>query len=389
MTAIVLAVLCALWLVQAILVVIHLREMVTLSEESPSEPDRWPSVSAIVPARDEEASIDAALRTRLADPYPRLEVVVVDDRSADATPDVISQLAAEDPRVVPVHVDELPAGWLGKINALERGRQAASGEWLLFSDADVHFEPGVLGSAVALCEERGLDLLALIPEFRSPSFMVNVVWSVFIRAFVLGVSPAAVRNVRSKVGAGSGSFMLVRRSSFDASPGFGELRMETGDDMALGVMLKRSGARCEIMNGRGAAWLPSYADYGTFLRGIEKNGATVATVPFVVFLCAMIAVAAVELSPLLAIVVAMVSSTSWLLALGVVTFAVATATNIYCLYDSTGTVVPAFLWPFGWLAMAYGLVRSAWLTHRRGGVMWRDTFYSLEELHEGRRFRLL
>jgi len=386
--ATVLALLCGVWLLQSALVFKRLSELLTLVDLDPADPAVWPRVSAIVPGRDEAASIGAALATRLDDDYPDLELVVVDDRSTDATPEIVARMAAADSRVVPIRVDEVPDGWLGKLNALERGTRAATGEWLLISDADIHFERGTLRKAVAFCEEQGRDFLALVPEFRSKSFAVNVLWATFIRILAMSLTPAGIRDPESSASAGSGSFMLMRRSAYDASPGFEHLRMETADDMALGMIIKQSGGRCEFMNGRDAAWLPSYPSIAAFMHGVEKNGSSLAGTPFPLVAAGMVLAGLVEYSPLITLGVGLATKTGWLTALGAATAAVATATAVGALWANTHTFVPALLWPIGWLGMATGVTRAAWLVHKRGGVVWRDTFYSTEEVLAGQRYKL-
>lgn len=182
--------------------------------------------------------------------------------------------------------------------------------------------------------------------------------------------------------------MLMRRSAYDASPGFEYLRMETADDMALGMIVKQSGGRCEFMNGRDAAWLPSYGSVPEFLRGIEKNGSSLAGTPFPLVVAGMAIAGLVEYSPLVALAVGLATQTGWLAALGAITTLVATATAVRALWVNTHTFVPALLWPIGWLGVATGVTRSAWLVHRRGGVVWRDTFYSSEEIMAGQRYKL-
>ena len=387
--SIVLAALCVLWFVQALLTIIHLTEIRTLVRLSPPEPPSWPRVSTIVPACNEARAIAAGLETRLTDDYPDLELVVVDDRSTDETPHIVATLADRDERLRVVRIDELPDGWLGKLNALEHGVRKATGPWLLFSDADIHLERGTLRRAVAYCEAEGLDFLALVPEFRSRSIAVNVVWSTFVRVLAMALSPAGVRNPRSKVAAGSGSFMLVRRSIYDASPGFEHLRMETGDDMAFGAMIKRAGGRCDFMSGRDAAWLPGYASLREFYVGIEKNGGTFAGTPFPLVLAVIFFAGILEYSPLIALGVGLATGTGWLALLGALTTVVATATACAAYRVNTGTLAPALLWPLGWLGMASGVARAARLARERGGVDWRGTFYTTEELNRGRRFNLV
>lgn len=386
--AITLALLCAVWLLQTAIVFKHLAELRTLSELNPPSPKTWPRVSAVIPSRNEVDELPAALASRLSDGYPDLELVVVDDRSTDETPAVLARIAASDTRVRPIRIEELPDRWLGKIHALARGVEAATGEWLLVSDADIHFEPDALRRAVALCEAEGLDFLALVPEFRSRSFTVDVLWAVFVRTFSLLCSPKAVRDPRSKASAGSGSFMLARRSAYDRTPGFEWLRMETADDMALGLMMKRAGARCEFMNGRGSARVSIYDSLSEFYRGVEKNAGSLAQRPFIVTFLAMAVAGLVEYSPVLAIIAGVARGVPWLVGVGIVSALLATFSTVAALRRNTGLVGPALLWPIGWALVTSGILRSVWLAKRRGGVVWRETFYPVADLLEGQRYKL-
>ena len=222
----------------------------TLAKLNPPEPESWPRVSVIAPARDEATTIGAALESRLADDYPDLEIVAIDDRSTDETGAIIRDLARNDDRLVPLRVDELPEGWLGKVNALKVGAEAASGEWLLFSDADVHVEPGSMRRAIAHALSEGFDHLAIIPEYGTGSVWVDAVWAVFMRIFGIMFDFSAIRDTsKPKAFIGSGAFNLVRREAFEATEGFEWLKLETTDDMSLGMMMKRNGFRCEGLDG--------------------------------------------------------------------------------------------------------------------------------------------
>jgi hypothetical protein len=386
--AIIVALFCVGWIAQAVRIFRNLAQIRDLAELTPPDPASWPRVSTITPARNEAADLADSLQSRLDDGYPELEIIVVDDRSEDRTPQIASGFAARDPRVRVVRIDELPDGWLGKVNALHRGVDAATGEWLLFSDADIELAPGMLGRAVAHCEDGDLDLLALIPEFRSRSGMVNVLWAVFVRAMALAMSPNAVRDPKSKAAVGSGGFTLVRRSAFDRTPGFEHLRLETADDMALGAMVKAAGGRCDYVNGRRAASVSIYDSVGAFLRGVEKNGSSLAHAPFAAVAAVFALLACVELAPLIALGLGLGAHIGWLAGLGAATTLLATAASIAPMHRNTGMVLPALGWPIGWPIMAFGVLRSAWLVHRRGGVTWRGTFYPIEEVLEAQRFRI-
>jgi hypothetical protein len=386
--AIIVAIFCGLWFVQAAVVFRNLSQIRDLAKLTPPDPGRWPRVSTIIPARNEATDIAASLESRLSDGYPDLELVVVDDRSDDETPQIIAGFAEQDARVVPVRVDELPDGWLGKVHALDRGVQVATGEWLLFSDADIELAPGMLSRAVAHCEAGGFDLLALIPEFRSRSGLIELLWAIFVRVMAMAASPNAVRDPRSKVAVGSGGFTLVRRGAFDRTPGFAHLRLETADDMALGAMCKAAGARCEYLNGRGAASVSIYDDLPAFFRGVEKNGSSLAHAPFAAVAAVFALLGCLEYSPLVALALGLGAGIGWLAWLGAATALLATVATVVPLHRNTGLWLPALGWPLGWALMAGGVLRSAWLVHRRGGVIWRDTFYPIADVLEAQRFRI-
>jgi cellulose synthase/poly-beta-1,6-N-acetylglucosamine synthase-like glycosyltransferase len=356
----------------------HLRRLADL----PSGPlEAWPPVSLVITARDEAETVGPALATRLAEDYPELEIIFVDDRSTDGTAAIVRRLAEEDPRLRSIHIDRLPDGWLGKVNALAKGVAAASGEYLVMSDADVHVRPDTLRRAVTACEKDGLDLLALIPDYTTASVGVSVVWTVFLRVLVSFVDPDKVRDPRSRAALGSGAFDLVRRSALDATPGFEWLRMETADDMALAMMLKRSGARIEAMDGRDCATVDIYTSVRRFIQGVEKNGGTTAAHPWR-FTLGMVAFLAVEYSPFAALAI----GPGWLRWTGLAAAVVATLVNMNALWTNTRRWAPALAWPLGSALFAYATMRSTWLAFIRGGLSWRGTFYPLREIDAARRF---
>ncbi len=376
-----LALCCVALLAETALFFRNLSGLRSLSTGAP-EPAAWPTVSVVMAARDEARAVGGAVASRFADDYPALEVVLVDDRSTDGTGDRAVAAAAGDPRFTYVRIDELPEGWLGKVHALARGYERASGDWLLFSDGDVAVRPGAVRAAIAHALTHDVDLLAVVPAFRNGSFLVDTVWAVFMRGLAVLADPRAIRDPRSRAVIGSGAFNLVRRDAFERTPGFEHIRMETGDDVALAQMVKRAGGTVEMVDGREFASVAIYRSVAELVRGIEKNGSTTAAYPFALFAGVFAVLGAVLTAP----AVALALGPDWLRALAAVTIVAYTAGDCVAVWVNTRQWAPGLAWPLGFAIMAYAMLRSTWLAHRRGGVYWRGTFYPLAQLAEGRRF---
>lgn len=348
-------------------------------------PPRWPLVSLIVPARDEAEAIEGATRSRLAQDYPALEIVLVDDRSTDDTPAIIDRLAADDPRVTAVHLTDLPDGWLGKLHALDQGVRRARGEWLLFTDADVNFAPDTLRRAVAWCEHGGFDHLAVLPDFNPQSPMLDACLDILVGGLVVGGRLWAVSDPTSSAAVGGGLFGLVRRSAFDRTGAFESLRMEVVDDIALGQLLKASGARPTVLNASGCVSLDFYRTLGELSRGLEKS-----TFPVI---------ARFSVARLIAMVAAMVyaETGSWLVAalspdraaraLGLAAALTMLTTSLVLARWLGRSLWPTVLKPVASLVFAAMLLRAGLTAWRRGSVEWRGTRYSLDSLREGQRVR--
>lgn len=384
-----LAIACVLVLAECALFARNRSHLRSLIDTHSPEPTQWPLVSVIIAGRDEALTVGAALTSRLADDYPALEIIFVDDRSSDQTTAAALKVAGEDPRLRMVRVDDLPAGWLGKVHALARGTELANGTWLLFSDADVEVSPDALRRAVSYVIEHDFDMLALVPAYRTGSFAVDSIWAVFMRILAMVMDPAKVRDPRSKAAIGSGAFNLVSREAFERTPGFEHIRLETGDDAALGQMIKQAGGGIEMIDGRGCASVAVYRSVPDLVRGIEKNGSTMVDKPFPLVLMGFAVWTAIELAPLAGVVAWSVGAAPlWLGALAAIALTLNTATYAFALWTNTRTWAAALVWPLGMVVFAFAIIRSVHLAHAQGGVYWRGTFYSLAELRVGRRYEV-
>jgi chlorobactene glucosyltransferase len=233
---------------------------------------RYPRVSVIIPARNEENEVERAVRSHLAQDYPDLQVVVVNDRSTDRTGEILRALNRKDPRLIVVDGREPPEGWLGKPHALWQGAQVAGGEVLLFADADVRYHhPRTLSEAVAVLEEGRLDLLAFFPKLEMRGFWENVLLPYLAVGVFLGFGfIAAQRRIRGlALGAGVGN--LVRRRAYDAVGGHAALRNSVVDDVRLAIELKRAGFSVVAMRAVDRVTVRIYHGFRGVWNGFTKN----------------------------------------------------------------------------------------------------------------------
>jgi hypothetical protein len=362
-----------------------IRDVPVLADQHPPEPAAWPRVSVIIAACNEEESIEGALRSRLAEGYPDAEYIVVDDRSTDRTGEIIDRLAAEDPRVVPVHVRELPEGWLGKVHAMSRGLQSATGDYILFSDADIHHAPGTLRRAIAYCQDRGVDHLVVVPEVWSTAFGLDVFMNAMLRMLIIISRPWKASDPTSRVSLGGGNFNLVRRESLDRAGGLDSLRLEVVDDAALGQIVKWSGARQAVVNARGLVQLYYYRSIPEAVRGMEKNAfAAMGRFSVARFLANITMLSVLESGCLVALAFGG-GTVRALAALGV---ALAVGTSLAVARWMRRPLLASLLGPLGVALMVFGATRSMVLTLVRGGIIWRGTHYPLAALRRGMRLVL-
>jgi glycosyltransferase involved in cell wall biosynthesis len=372
------------WLVVALSSLRTIREVPLLRRLAPPTPQRWPKVSVIVPACNEEETIEAAMRTRLGEAYPNAEYIIVDDRSTDGTGAIVDRLAASDARVKALHVEDLPEGWLGKLNAMNAGLRQATGDWILFSDADVHHEPGALARIVAHAEARGVDHVTVLPTFWSGTFWLDAMISAFLRLAVSGSRPWKITDPQSKVSTGAGLFALVRRDALLRAGGLEPLRLEVVDDAALGQLLKWSGARQLLLNARGYVGLSWYRTLSEAIRGLEKNMFAVMRFSVLRFAVGATIFALLETGAF----VALAAGHGWEPMLGGITLGLALCTQAVVARWLDRRILPSLFGQVGMVILFGTMIRSMAYTLARGGIVWRGTRYPLDALRRGMRFEL-
>jgi len=230
-----------------------------------------PKVSIIIPARNEERNIQEALRSVLNQDYENAEVIVIDDRSTDGTGAILDRMAQADPRLRVVHVRELPPGWLGKNHGLYVGAHQATGDVLLFTDADIVMHPSTVRKAVGYLAMNQLDHLTITPEVRMPGILLDVFVGAFTIFFSLYARPWKAKDPKSRRFIGIGGFNLVRKSVYRAVGMHQAIAMRPDDDMKLGKLIKLGGYRQEVLFGRDMLQVEWYPSLREMIDGLMKN----------------------------------------------------------------------------------------------------------------------
>lgn len=338
-----------------------------------------PRLSVIVPALNEEEQLAAAVESMLRQDYPDLELVLVNDRSTDSTGNVMAALEGRYPgRVRVVTVEHLPPGWLGKNHALWVGTQQATGQWLLFTDADVVFDPTCFRRAVGYCQQHGLDHLTMFPRLTGQGYLATAFVSFFATMFMIGERPHAANNPKSKHGVGIGSFNLLRSTTYQAVGTHQAISLRPDDDLRLGRRIRKLGFRQQIVSGIGMASVQWYSSVGEAIRGLEKN--MFANFDYrVVKTTGMAASLLVgNLCPYVALWFS-TGAARWLWLAGMAAQWVVVLYGGYLSgHRRAFLYLPLLPWLF--VLTAYAIARSMVLALSRGGIYWRGTFYPLQLL---------
>jgi glycosyltransferase involved in cell wall biosynthesis len=367
------------WLTHGLRVACGAMRLPWIKDFAPASGTDCPHISILFAARDEEEKLPAALATLMEIDYPDLEVIAVDDRSKDATGRILDEFAAAHPQLRVVHVTQLPSGWLGKPHALQKAYEACTGDWLLFTDADVRFKPDVLHRAIALAKTSNLDHLTLMGDVEMVGFWETVLITFFGMAFHIATDPYGVANPNSRAYMGVGAFQLLKRTAYEASGTHRRLAMEVVDDMKLGKIVKQSGFRSGAGIAQDFVVVRWHAGLGNLIRGVTKN--FFAGVGYSVGLVA-IAVTGLLLMNI-APVFGVLFGHGWIRVFGAVALVIALCFHAGVDIGMRVSPLYALTYPLGALLFSYMLLRSTVVTLKQGGIVWRDTFYPLDELKRG------
>jgi glycosyltransferase involved in cell wall biosynthesis len=349
-----------------------------LLPEHDASPQNEPSITVIIPARNEAADIAATLHSLLQQDYPNLRIIAVNDRSTDPTGEIITALATQHPKKLrALHITELPEGWLGKTHAMALAARHASTDYLLFTDADVLFRPDAIRRALAYAVTAHADHLVTVPttiirrwdEAALLSFFQ--IFGLWATRLWLIADPKATRDAL-----GIGAFNLLRRTAYLHIGGFESLSMEIVEDLALGRRIKRAGLAQRVAFGRGLVSVHWASGLNGLVNVMTKNlfsafrfyvSLSLLGCAWLLLFCAAPA-AGLFYAP---------TRIPAILTLA----AVAYAYRLMSRHSGLSTWNAVFF-PLGALIFAFTLLRSMFLTLHQGGVSWRGTFYPLAELRK-------
>ncbi|MDB2525810.1 glycosyltransferase family 2 protein [Mariniblastus sp.] len=343
-----------------------------------------PPLTVLIPACNEAASIESTALGLLGQTYPNLQLIFINDRSTDETGEIIDRLAVQNERITAIHIETLPDGWLGKVHALHVATAQASGEWLLYTDADVQFEPNALVELMQFAQSHEIDHLAGLPRMKPAGALIEIAIAAFYTSSMFFVSAKRVANVDDPLAVGVGALNLVRASALKQTEGFEWLKMETIDDVGLGLMMKRGGGRPLVARAGKQISLHWYQNITEMAGGLEKNSPGLTKYSLI---------RAIGLLAILPVTLFGFVCTLFLPAIGVVT--VWAAVIMFPMLfmsafsrQSSLSRMSFFLFPVGLAMLWFIFARALILLWSRGGVQWRGTQYGIEQLRNGQRLEL-
>jgi glycosyltransferase involved in cell wall biosynthesis len=368
------------WLWKAVTAAIGLPRIPNLAlPQYDRSPPGTPSITVIVPARNEAADIAATLHSLLAQDYPNLRIIAVDDRSTDQTGAIIDTIAAEHPeKLRAIHVTELPEGWVGKTHALALAARQSTTDYLLFTDADVHFEPTIIRRSLAQAVATQADHFVTFPTPIVKTIGEGAILGYLGVMGLWATRPWLASNPKAyRDSIGIGAFNLLRTTAYLKLGGFESLRMEILEDLTLARNVKLAGLRQQVAVAPGTVTLHWAAGAFGVVDVMTKNLFAVFRFRLLLLILAWVWFTLFCLGPLGFLFLPGTRTPATLILLAVAT--------LYAL-SSRHSKVSMWYWilfPLGTVLLLYSIARSAAITLAHGGVNWRGTFYSLADLRKG------
>ena len=341
-----------------------------------ARPEDASVVSIIIAARDEAENIREALTSVLELDYPAYEVCVVNDRSTDATGEILEAMRTEYPQLKVTHIDALPPGWLGKNHALYVGAKAAQGSLYLFMDADVHLEPTVLSRAVRYMRERQLNHLTVAPHILTHDRVLEMFLGAFTLFFGLYARPWRAVDPKSAAHIGVGAFNLMQANTYETIGTHKAIAMRPDDDMKLGKLVKHYGFRQEAVFSQDMVSVEWYASLKDLIAGLMKNAFAGQDYNLPKVIAGVVFTFLFNIWPFLALL--MTQGVTQMIYAWVAVLLLALYADNARFHKLNPWYAPYF--PIAAGIMIYIILRAAIKTLSEDGIDWRGTHYPLREL---------
>ena len=243
----------------------------SLGPDSPGPGDDPPLVSVLVAAKDEEDCIERCVRSMLDQDYPNFEMIVCNDRSGDNTAAIVERIAAEDPRLRLVNIENLPEGWCGKNNAMQTGIAQSTGEWICMIDADCRQTSNrTLSVALQHARDNDIDLFSILPGLEMNGFWEKVIQPVCSGVMMIWFSPDKVNNPDKPNAYANGAFMLMRREVYQAIGTHEAVKDQVNEDMHMADRIKKSGMKLRVLRSDGLYTVRMYTSFKEIIRGWSR-----------------------------------------------------------------------------------------------------------------------
>jgi glycosyltransferase involved in cell wall biosynthesis len=357
-------------------VVLGMRRMAALDDVPPLHQENVPKVSVIIPACNEAATLEPALKSIFAMDYADLEVIVVNDRSVDHTGVVLEQMQKQYPSLHIHDISALTEGWLGKNHALQYGAERARGEYLLFTDADIIMENSSISRAMRHMLENKLDHMSMIFKNIAPGGLLNALVMDAGAGLMLLLKPWKAKDPNSKRYMGVGAFNLVKSTVYKEIDGHKTIAMHPIDDVMLGKVIKHSGFSQECLLGHNFIQAEWYVDVRNFINGLMKNTFAFCNYNMANVLFGVLIIMIINILPLFAIFFTS-GITRGLFGSAVMVRMLSFAGGFSYTGINPWYSVWALVTPYVYI---YITLKAALTTTINRGITWRGTYYSLDEL---------
>jgi len=261
------------WLVRGVVLEIARRRQPQLGPavavKLPAEP---PTVTVLVAGKDEQRGIEECVRSLLDQDYPNYDIVLIDDRSGDATPQIMDRLAAQRPdKIRALHITDLPAGWCGKNNAMQQGIKLARGKWLLMIDADCkQLTRSSISLGVSRAIETGADMLSVMAAMEPDHFWDRAVQPILAGALVIWFNPGHVNDPARPTAYANGAYMMITREAYEKLGTHECVKGEVNEDIHFARLAKEKGLRLHVALNEGLYTVRMYGTLAKMIRGWSR-----------------------------------------------------------------------------------------------------------------------